>query len=297
MKTERRHELVENTLAHEMDVWSVKLRPYTNLILGGVGGLLVLYAGVSMWSSSRAVAEQAAWSKYQTALLDGDLELKELQRTMESDEAAGTTMQPWAYVTWADRQLFLASEGYFRDRESTTKRLTAIAEIYQEYAAHAADPVLRNRSQLGLARTYEMQGKIEDARREYGLVEGAFKELATRRVKALDEKSAADDIKWLATATLPKPKPPGGPGTPGERPGFETAEPAAESDAALPKDLEKSLEQLLGTGDESENKDRYDKKDAGSPEEKPAETEKPAAAGQPAEGDKPADSATAPAAK
>ena len=36
-------------------------------------------------------------------------------------------MQEWAYVTWADRQLLLASQQYLADREGAKKNLNEVA--------------------------------------------------------------------------------------------------------------------------------------------------------------------------
>jgi hypothetical protein len=258
MKTERRHELAENTLAHEIDVWGHKIRPYTNLAIGGLGVLLALYAAYGFWSNNRAARDQAAWYEYQKALLAGDVELKQLQLVASSDEFAGSKMQDWAYISWADRQVLLAANQYFVDREAAKKRLTTVAGVYEQLADASFEPEVRTRARLGLARVNEMQDRLDEAKQEYARVEGALGEYAARRAKLLEDKRVADDCRWLATAALPKPVAPTGPGTPGFRPGFEATQPPTDDvQGSLNSDAAKNLDEILGVLKTDEEGDRY----------------------------------------
>ncbi len=263
MQSERRHELETNTLAKGLAQWSDRLRPYTNVVLVAIAALLLAYAGASLWKSHQATGERAAWDAYELAVLEGDGEQRGLQRLASNEEHQGAQMQEWALLGWADRQLLQASRMYLTNREESNKRLTNIVGIYEQYAESGSSPEIRNRAQLGLARTYEMKGNVDEARKQYSLVEGGLAGVATQRMKELESKTVADSVKWLATVPLPKPAAPGGPGIPGKRPGFEASSPAADATG-----VQDALKAILG-GDEKAS----DSKVPGA--EKPPETSKP----------------------
>lgn len=276
MKTERRHELSENVLAKEINVVSDMARQHGGTVAMVIGVGMIIYAAAAFWNSHRASVNQDAWDAYQTAIVEGDPELRSLRRVADSDEFSGTVMQEWAYLTWADRQLLLASQQYFVNRDEANKRLTDVAAVYDQYATSGVDPEIRNRSRLGLARVDEMQNRLEEARKEYNLVEGALGEYAARRATELESKQLEEDYKWLTTAPLPKPVAAAkGPGTPGLRPGFEAMPPAAEA-GEQGIDSSKSLEEILGGLTEPSNDEgpRYDegKDDATGQEGKGATT-------------------------
>lgn len=249
MKTERRHELEENSLARGLVGWGDRLRPYSNAILLGIAALLLVYVGVSMWSSYQAKRNQAAWEAFEAALMESDADQHGLQRLTTSEEYQGTEMQEWALMGWADRQLFRASQMYLTNREEANERLTNILEIYKQYASNGTVPEIRNRARLGLARAYEMKGNIEEARKNYAMVEGGLQPIAAERMKELESKAVQETVKWLVSTPLPKPTPPGGPGTPGKRPGFEgnlPATDAATSSAATADALKEILSKAGG---------------------------------------------------
>jgi hypothetical protein len=246
MNTERRHELGTNTLAKGLNDWSDRLRPYTSAILAVIAAVLGVYIVASLWNSYQANRNRAAWDDYQLAMLEGDVEQKSLERLANSEDHAGTAMQEWALVGFADRQLLRASQLYLSDRKEALERLTSVAGIYDQFAASGSGPEIRNRARLGLARVAEMQGDLDEARQQYGRVEGALASVAAARIQHLETKPAEEAVKWLATTELPKRATPPGPGSPGERPGHEAALPPV--DAAADS---RTLEEIIsGIGSE-----------------------------------------------
>jgi hypothetical protein len=245
MKSEHRHELETNVLAKNLAEWGEKLRPYASTLLTVVAVLAAAYVLLSMWRGVGAQRDRDAWDQYEMAVLGGARgELDQLQRVAASEDYAGSAMQEWAFAAWADRQLWIAAERYLIDRDDANKRLTNIAGVYEELASSAGEPEVRNRARMGLARISEMQNRLDDARKQYGLVEGSLAPLAAERIKALESKEAQDVCEWLATADLPKPRPAAGPGTPGARPGFDAEPPAV--DASPMGGAGQSLEDILG---------------------------------------------------
>ena len=258
MNTERRHELENNALAHGITTWSEKLRPYVSLLLAVIAALLVIFIVASFWNKYQADRNAAAWHELELALFEGDGEARSLQRLANSEEYQGTEMQEWAYMSWADRQLRLASELYLRDREDAKKRLTSVEGIYEQFADNASSSELKNRARLGLARVSEMQGDLAEAKAQYALVDGALALLAEERIKQLEAKPATETVAWLTTVELPKRLPPTGLGVPGARPGFEATPPAADAKSGLNFDSTQSLEQILGGIQDAEDDKRYE---------------------------------------
>jgi hypothetical protein len=292
MNTERRHELETNALADGITTWSEKARPYTSALLALIAVLLGLFIVASLWNSYQERRNREAWQELEFGLLEGDIESRNLRLIADREDLQGTDMTEWAYMSWADRQLLRASQLYLSNREDAKKRLTEIEAIYSQYADNASSPELKNRARLGLARVSEMQGDLTDAITQYEVVDGALAAVAEERIKALKAKPAKETVEWLATVELPKRTPPGGPGSPGARPGFEAAPPTADQ-GGLNFETTQSLEEILGGIKSAEGDDkRYsegaapaDGADAPAATTPPAEgtTETPAAESKPAE--------------
>jgi len=273
MKTERRHSLETNALAHRISVWIEKIKPYSNYLFGAAAVLLGIAVVSSLWGSHSAARQKAGWDAYFMAYDTSDPELMSLQRVASEDQYAGTPMQEWAYVTWADRQVLLASRTYLIDREVSKDRLRRVAGIYEELASVAGDRQVQDRARLALARVYEMQDKLDDARRQYELVQGDLAPLAGERAEQLDSPDVQTACAWLNTVELPKRSATGGAGTPGSRPDFEAPLPSTSSDESTPDT--RSLEEILGgLDDQSSDDNRYSEKNAkDAAEENKAATE------------------------
>jgi hypothetical protein len=253
MQSERRHELETNTLAKELNEWGAKIQPYSSAILIGVAVLVGIYAAYSFWTAHTAAQEREAWDEYQLAVLQGDDELRQVERVARGEDFAGSRMQEWAYITWADRQLWLAAREYLVNREAAKERLNDIAAIYEQFADMAVNADVKNRARLGLARVSEMQNDLDEARRQYALVQGPLKPVADARLKELESEEAEKVTQWLATVELPKRAPPAGGGLPGGRPEFEATLPDADAGLGDPFEASRSLEEILGgltAGDE-----------------------------------------------
>jgi hypothetical protein len=304
MQSERRHELGENTLARELNSWSDRLRPYTSAILAVVAGLLVVYIAASLWNSYRENRDRAAWDDYQLAVLEGDMEQRSLQRLAVSEDHDGTDMQQWAMIGWADRQLLRAAQMYLSSgtgRDDAEERVTDVIGIYQGLVDNAGYPEIRNRAQLGLARAFEIKGDLKQAREHYEQVQGALADVAKQRLEELKSKKVDDTAKWLATVELPKATTPPGPGTPGDRPGFEASTPASDPVGGAAAGAGSSISELFGELG-IEDPSRYDTP-AAAPAGDAAATKdgEPAADGAATEGstdaaaETPAEAAAAPA--
>lgn len=262
MKTERRHNLETNELAHRIAMWIERIKPYSAQLFVAAIVLLGLAVANSLWNSHSASRQEAAWDAYALAIDTADPELLSLQRVAGEDQYTDTPMQEWAYVAWADRQVLWSAQTYLVDREASKDRLRRVAGIYDELASAARDRQIQNRARFGLARVYEMQNRLDDARRQYELVQGDLAPLASERAKQLDSPEVQAACAWLDTAKLPKRIATDGLGIPGSRPNFEAPLPSAPSGNSTPA-VTHTLEELLGElDDESSDDDRYNKGDA-----------------------------------
>ncbi len=299
MKSAHRHELQTNALAQRLDDLIQRMRPYAStvaLLIVAVAVLMLIWQYVS---SSSAARHGDAWHAFNQAVGSAPPNLEELHRSAQ--EYPGTRMQEMADITWADGQVFMASENYIYNRRASTDALNRATSAYQGILQTSSDGRLLNRAHLGLARVYEMRNELEKARDEYAKVGGGYAEFAKQQAERLAEPEAAETYAWLDKAEPPRLSPPTGPGTPGRRPAFSAGElslPDAAPEAGAPApgatDPSVSFEELLkGLRDlPSESGTRYDADEQAPPasDGAPAVDEKSPASGEtaPTTGDTPA---------
>jgi len=255
MKTERRHDLGTNELARWTTVWIEKVKPYSTLLISALVVLLGMAAVGSMWDSASESEQEAAWGAFAIAASSNDLGMTNMQKVAMQDEYKGTVMQEWAFVTWADRQLFVATQEYLIDRDSAKEKLRQIVSVYEQLAESSSEDQLRNRARYGLGQVYELQNKLEKAGEQFDLVQGDLEALARERADHLLSPGVKESYEWLATAELPRRSLQNAPGTPGSKPAFEADLPdasGAESDLGT-----KSLEEIFGGIGEGDSEDRY----------------------------------------
>lgn len=301
MKSAHRHELETNALAHRLEVFIERYKPYTSQILGGLIAIIALIMIGSYLLGASSTRSSETWDTFNRAITSTSLgsppNLEELRRT--SQDNPGTSMQQLADVTWADATVCMASRRYLGDRAKSLESLNAATSAYEGVIQSSKDEQLIGRSRLGLARIYEMQNKLDKAREEYGKVTGAYAKYAQVQVERLNKPDVQDTYAWLATAQIPLPKSPAGPGTPGQRPEFSPGEmnlpatgpaaaPKTEDTKAANEAFDTLLKSLKDESKKGEAPDRY--KDG----QKPAEGTAPPAGAEKAEA-KPAEKAAAPA--
>ncbi len=277
MKSEHRHDLQTNELSARLARWVETVKPFTGQIVTGLVLLAVLYAGLTVWDAQSDEKERAAWDAFALATDTSDPNINSLQRVAEDEQYAGTKMQEWAYVGWCDRQVLNAMSSYLIDRKITEDRLRSVSGIYESLASGAVDFQVQNRARFGLARVYELQNKLDEAREQYLTVRGDLQPHASGRAKQLESEEVSKACFWLASAELPKRDLTGGQGATGARPNFNASLPVAQpsSDGISAESLEKLLGELNSDLPAEEN--RYgEKEEAAATDEKsesPAETE------------------------
>ena len=291
MKSQHRHELETNWLAHHTAIWIERVQPYSSLIVGGLLVIVILMLAYSYFGSESSARQSAAWNSYNEAVEGLLPNLDQLHQS--AGEYPDSPMQQFADITWADGQVAIASQSFLQNRAVATEALNRASSTYQGLLRESDDERIKDRAHFGLGRVYELQNDLEKAREEYLSVKGGFAVLAEQRAKQLESQDAKDAYSWLATAESPRRAAPAGPGTPGQRPGFSPGEielPSASStnNETGPSVSIDDLFKGIGETSDKDNPDvtnRYNQ-DATSeqaPSETPTESGAPADAAQPSE--------------
>jgi hypothetical protein len=269
MKSERRHDLETNELAVRVQDWIEQLKPYASQIALVIVGLLLLAFLVSAWGSTTSATDQAAWDEFTLATYSSDPEWNSMKMLANNEEFAGTPVPEWAYLAWSDRQLLIASTTYLVDRKATMDRLKEVQKIYENLATGASDSQIQDRARYGLAQTLELQGKLDEAIKEYKAVKGNLSVLAAQRVEKLNTEDAKEAWKWLTTAELPA-RPASGVAVPASRPVFDAEVPAIVPNTGLNSDAQ-SIEQILSGQNGATDENRYGEAEAAEGAEEVAE--------------------------
>lgn len=233
MKSVHRHNLQTNLVAHWLEVYIERYRPYVSKIVAGILAFIALLFIWSYVSGSSAASRNKAWDSYNQAVGAQPMNMEELHRT--AADYPGTAMQQMADVTWADGQLWMASNAYIYNRPVANEALNRAASAYQGVIQSSKDERLTARARLGLARVFEMQNELEKARAQYEQVTGPYAKYAKAQAERLATPEAKETYAWLATAQPPRQVAPPGPGTPGTGPEFSPG------DISLPTGNETNL--------------------------------------------------------
>lgn len=207
MKAERRHELKHNELSDWLGERMELLKPHATGIMLGLALLALILLGSVWYFGNANYTASTAWSQYFDAFNERE-PMKALE-TLASDQAGGKASW-WALATVADMHLGQGTALLYTDRAEAQKQLEQAKLAYQRVEAGPADPMLRNRAQLGLAKTYEALCQPEDARKYYDLV--AANDSSTAIGKAAAEASARlkdpREVEFLAWFVKQAPKRP-----------------------------------------------------------------------------------------
>jgi hypothetical protein len=294
MKSAHRHELETNVLAHRLEVFIERYKPYASRIVGVIIAVMAVILIASYFAGSSSARKSETWDTFNRTVTSTSFgappSLDDLRRAAQ--EYPGTPMQQIADVTWADAQVWYAARNYLVNRPKSLEMLNAATSAYEGVIQSSNDERLVGRARLGLARIYEMQNKLDKAREEYGKVMGAYAKYAQVQAERLAKPDVQETYAWLSTAQIPLPKAPSGPGTPGQRPEFSPGEmnlpatgpaaaPKTENTKAADDAFDNLLKSLKDDSKKADTPDRY--KDA----QKPADTAKPSSPSPPGGAEKP----------
>ncbi len=293
MKTQRRHELQENTLAHWLELKVNEIAPYSKAIFGTVIAIVVLGALFAFNQQRTARTERAIWSSYFQAAMTGNHDkLKEL-----ADEFPQAPAGQWARLSYADFKFAQGMNDLFRNGADARTAFQDCQGAYERLRSTSRDSDILARASFGLGKVYEGLSDVAKAREEYQNVTKKWpgnrvSELASQRLADLDRSSTKEFYDWLAKVETRSPLG-NAPGMPGERPsgmplddvhmkafsGASSATVPAKPDQAKPAEGEKQVDaekkEAPAKADEAKKEPAADSKPAAEPkanETKPAES-------------------------
>jgi hypothetical protein len=263
MDSEHRHELEENALATWLAGKVDALKAQLPLILFGAVALVAGIIGLNTWTKSAVDAQADRWRDFAVALESGNPDLIDLKTAAEANP--GTPVAEWAEVTWADGKLFEASQVFFRNRKQADDSAAEAVEVYERLVT-AKDRDVADRAGFQLARAYELQGKLDEASKQYARVTGSFAEVAKNRIEQLETPKVQEAYAWI-TRTSAAPGTDGAAGSVGSEPDDI---PLPES---TPEDADAALDDLLKGVEEEANTAEESADDAPSSEDASAEAD------------------------
>lgn len=199
MDSEHRHELEENELARWLAGKVESLKPQLPAITLGVVVLIAGIIGINGWKTSSAAAKADRWRDFAIAMEQGNPDLVDLKTAAENNP--GTPVADWADVTWADGKLFQASQLYFRNRDNANQAAEEAVEVYKRLVS-SSDRDVSERANFQLGRALELQGKLDEAAKQYARVTGAFAQVAKSRAEQLGTEAVKEAYGWItSTAT------------------------------------------------------------------------------------------------
>ncbi len=196
MKSEERHKLETNYLADHLGDSISKVKPYTNLIIGGFALLIIGGVVYAVIQNSNANKNAEAW--HEMFLANGDSDM--LTKVYEDYE--NTAAAPWARQRQADSQLARAIDQVYIDKDQAMELAKQAKENYEEVLKKSFDPMLRSRATLGLAKACETEGDAEGAVTHYrklltmDLENKALETEVTRRIAWLESEDSKEFLAW-----------------------------------------------------------------------------------------------------
>lgn len=201
MDSEHRHELEQNDLATWLSDKIEQTKPFLPAIAVGLVIFVAAVIGYKSWKASAREAKADRWRSFAVAVEGAQPDLNLLKQAAEANP--DTNVGEWSEVTWADGRLYQATLQYFRNRDAANTALDEAVEVYERMIT-ATEQAVAERAKFQLARAYELQGKLDEARDQYKRVTGAFAEVAQQRAEQLDSKAVKESYAWI-TATKSAP--------------------------------------------------------------------------------------------
>src|SRR5687767_2181920 len=159
MKTVRRHELQTNTLADWTGKAIEDARPYGKVIVGTLLAILIAVVAYVVISQRSQRGQERGWSAYFQAI-DSE-NPADLEAVVQA--YPGKSPGRWAALILADRQLADGLSQLLEDQAASTQALRDAIGNYK-LAADEPDDMVRQRAQLGLAKSHESLRELDKAR-------------------------------------------------------------------------------------------------------------------------------------
>ena len=200
MKSERRHELETNALAERLGSVIETGKPIGGLVLGGLALILVAALGYGAYSSWTHKANSDAWTEYY--LMSGEGNGEAFNSVVELYPSS--TAAPWARLAMADSQQARGIDSLYTNRATGEQMIGEAISSYKAVLDSTYEEELRYKASIGLAQCYESLGKLDDAIKQYEIVEKSFAPpavatLARERIDWLKSEASKSFYSWFAS--------------------------------------------------------------------------------------------------
>lgn len=207
MKNQRRHELQTNALADRLGGVTLWIEENYKPVLGVVVALAVIVGVYVYLTNSSSAKVQTSWNAYFAAVSEQNPDAMRKVAEDYPSQLAGT----WARLWLGDQLLQQGVDQLFQDRAQANDELRKAIAEYEAVLAHRVEPMVAQRANLGLARSYESLDQLDEARKVYrDLVDvnkwpdALFAEQAQARLDDLDRPQTKEFYDWFASQD-PKP--------------------------------------------------------------------------------------------
>lgn len=212
MKSERRHEIQENSLAHFLEGVLEQAKPHATMIGGVVLALLLGFVGYVILNTESGIVKNEEWNAVYSTLDqsfrvgDDDVKRQEIAQefaTLSSDFGSSRPAL-WAEYFYGQQNLTQASDLAFSDPQSATADIERALKSFQKVYDSADLPVLKVKALWGMAEAYELQATKESlakAKSNYEEILVIWPDtntslLAEERIKRLDNQGVDGFYAW-----------------------------------------------------------------------------------------------------
>jgi len=212
MKSERRHEIQENSLAHFLEGVLERAKPHATMI-GGVGlALLLAFVGYVILQTDSGIVKNEEWNAVYSTLDQsfrvGEDDVKRQEVAQEFATLSGDygTSRPalWAEYFYGQQNLTQASDLAFSDPQSAAADIERALKSFQKVYDSADLPVLKVKALWGMAEAYELQATKESlakAKTNYEEIlviwpDTNTSEMAQQRIERLNNEGVEGFYAW-----------------------------------------------------------------------------------------------------
>lgn len=194
--TVNRTEVQSDLLADRIERWFIQAKPMLPWILVAIVAIIVVSVTISLISGQAAQKEATAWQDVYFSQSAANLETT-------SEDFQGTTASLWARQLAADAKLNEALLQVYLDHDIAFQKIKEARTEYESVKDSSRDPMLSVRASLGIAKTYDAEGNVEQAVTSYNKVidsEGAddeLREYVAGRIQFIQSEQGKEFFAWF----------------------------------------------------------------------------------------------------
>jgi hypothetical protein len=203
-RSTNRADLQSNLLADRIERWFMQIKPMLPWILAAIVAVAAVAIIISLISGQAARREAEGWS-------DIYFNQSKPDRLAEvATDFPGTSAGLWAKQFATDSKMSEALMQVYADRAIATQKLDECRAEYEQIVAESRDSMLTIRAMMGIAKSYDAQGKAELAVSSYqkilsqsSTLDEQLKQTAIERIAFIQSEQGKIFFKWFAENTKP----------------------------------------------------------------------------------------------